>query len=98
LVVCDPATRRQLSDPAPGATAPPLVTTTEAPPPTEEPPGLGTDPSSSGLVMGSDVIAPGEEIPTRYTCDGDDVSPPLAWVGVPRSEERRVGKEWSARW
>lgn len=26
---------------------------------------------------------PGEAIPTEYTCDGDDVSPPLAWSGVP---------------
>ena len=23
------------------------------------------------------------EIPLHYTCDGDDVSPPLAWSGVP---------------
>ena len=22
-------------------------------------------------------------IPAKYTCDGDDVSPPLAWTGVP---------------
>jgi Raf kinase inhibitor-like YbhB/YbcL family protein len=25
----------------------------------------------------------GEPIPRRYTCDGEDVSPPLAWSGVP---------------
>ena len=25
----------------------------------------------------------GEEIPSRYTCDGEDVSPPLWWEGVP---------------
>jgi Raf kinase inhibitor-like YbhB/YbcL family protein len=23
------------------------------------------------------------EIPTKFTCEGDDVSPPLAWSGVP---------------
>ncbi|MDH3513732.1 MAG: YbhB/YbcL family Raf kinase inhibitor-like protein [Gammaproteobacteria bacterium] len=23
------------------------------------------------------------EIPARYTCDGEDVSPPLSWTGVP---------------
>src|SRR5690349_8340202 len=23
------------------------------------------------------------EIPTKYTCEGDDVSPPLQWSGVP---------------
>jgi Raf kinase inhibitor-like YbhB/YbcL family protein len=25
----------------------------------------------------------GGMIPRKYTCDGDDVSPPLAWTGVP---------------
>jgi Raf kinase inhibitor-like YbhB/YbcL family protein len=25
----------------------------------------------------------GQPIPQRYTCEGDDVSPPLAWSGVP---------------
>jgi Raf kinase inhibitor-like YbhB/YbcL family protein len=24
-----------------------------------------------------------DEIPSRYTCDGQDISPPLAWSGVP---------------
>jgi Raf kinase inhibitor-like YbhB/YbcL family protein len=31
----------------------------------------------------SPVFAPGESIPTRYTCDGDDISPPLAWTDPP---------------
>jgi len=25
----------------------------------------------------------GEMIPQKYTCDGDDISPPLSWEGVP---------------
>lgn len=25
----------------------------------------------------------GERIPKRYTCDGDDISPPLSWSGMP---------------
>ena len=25
----------------------------------------------------------GQPIPRKYTCDGEDVSPPLAWSGVP---------------
>ena len=25
------------------------------------------------------------EIPPRYTCDGEDISPPLAWSGVPEA-------------
>jgi Raf kinase inhibitor-like YbhB/YbcL family protein len=31
----------------------------------------------------SPVFAPGESIPTRYTCDGDDISPPLEWTDPP---------------
>jgi Raf kinase inhibitor-like YbhB/YbcL family protein len=29
-------------------------------------------------------------IPRRYTCDGDDISPPLEWSGVPPSAESLV--------
>jgi Raf kinase inhibitor-like YbhB/YbcL family protein len=31
----------------------------------------------------SEAFAEGEAIPVRYTCDGDNLSPPLAWTGVP---------------
>ncbi len=30
------------------------------------------------------------EIPKRYTCDGADVSPPLAWTGVPEGAKSLV--------
>jgi Raf kinase inhibitor-like YbhB/YbcL family protein len=83
LVGCDTGDGRELADPPPGATAPPLVTTTVAPPSTQEPPSLGTEPQPGGLLLGSDAFAPGGEIPRRFTCDGDDVSPPLAWVNLP---------------
>ncbi len=29
------------------------------------------------------AFAPGGAIPRRYTCEGEDLSPPLAWSGVP---------------
>ena len=35
------------------------------------------------LAIFSSAFDAGEEIPMRYTCDGDDISPPLAWVGLP---------------
>ena len=35
------------------------------------------------IELTSTAFAEGETIPRRYTCDGDDVSPPLAWKGVP---------------
>ena len=34
------------------------------------------------LSVQSTVFRQGQ-IPSHYTCDGDDVSPPLAWSGVP---------------
>lgn len=35
------------------------------------------------LTLTSPAFADGGAIPVRYTCDGADVSPPLAWDGVP---------------
>lgn len=35
------------------------------------------------LVIESPAFAVGGEIPTQFTCEGSDVSPPLAWRGVP---------------
>lgn len=33
--------------------------------------------------LSSPAFADGAEIPTRYTCDGDDISPRLTWSDVP---------------
>jgi Raf kinase inhibitor-like YbhB/YbcL family protein len=35
------------------------------------------------ITLTSPAFAAGESIPARYTCDGDNVSPPLQWQGVP---------------
>ena len=35
------------------------------------------------IEITSTAFAEGSMIPKRYTCDGEDVSPPLAWTGVP---------------
>lgn len=35
------------------------------------------------MKLTSKAFAPGEMIPKKYTCDGPDVSPPLAWAEVP---------------
>ena len=37
------------------------------------------------LLIGSAAFANNSPIPTRYTCDGLDVSPPLEWSGIPAS-------------
>ena len=41
----------------------------------------GAQPMSFALT--SPAFAAGGEIPTRYTCEGDDISPPLAWSAPP---------------
>jgi Raf kinase inhibitor-like YbhB/YbcL family protein len=35
------------------------------------------------MTITSPVFSPGGEIPTRYTCEGDGISPPLAWSTPP---------------
>jgi Raf kinase inhibitor-like YbhB/YbcL family protein len=35
------------------------------------------------LRLSSSAFGQGEAIPATYTCDGDDVSPPFTWSGVP---------------
>ncbi len=35
------------------------------------------------LAIRSAAFTEGAEIPARHTCEGEDLSPPLAWSGVP---------------
>lgn len=35
------------------------------------------------LTLTSSAFEAGEKIPSKYTCEGEDVSPPLAFGGVP---------------
>ncbi len=42
------------------------------------------------LELTSAAFESGETMPTRYTCEGADVSPPLAWRGVPRDARSLV--------
>jgi len=44
----------------------------------------GPPPSAPERIrLTSPAFAPGAAIPSRFTCDGEDVSPPLQWSGVP---------------
>src|SRR5208337_4946292 len=38
----------------------------------------------SGMILTSPVFQEGGRIPSRYTCTGDGISPPLAWSGAPK--------------
>ncbi len=39
--------------------------------------------TAMSLRLTSSSFAAQAEIPTKYTCEGEDISPPLAWSGVP---------------
>ena len=39
--------------------------------------------AAPAISLASPAFAAGGRIPTKYACDGDDVSPPLSWSGVP---------------
>jgi hypothetical protein len=51
--------------------------------------GAATDTASRSnamtLKVTSSAFQQGGSIPAKYTCEGQDVSPPLAWAGVPAS-------------
>lgn len=52
----------------------------------DEPPAFPISPIPADLDrfdLTSPAFEDGGQIPERYTCDGDDVSPPLRWTGVP---------------
>jgi Raf kinase inhibitor-like YbhB/YbcL family protein len=42
------------------------------------------------LTITSSAFGNGEAIPARYTCDGQNVSPPLQWSGVPPTSKSLV--------
>ena len=40
------------------------------------------------IEVTSTAFGAGEVIPQRYSCDGDDISPPIAWADVPAGTAR----------
>ena len=42
-----------------------------------------TDSSTAQMQLTSPAFQDGGRIPYLYTCEGDDISPPLAWSGAP---------------
>ncbi|MDQ3223223.1 MAG: YbhB/YbcL family Raf kinase inhibitor-like protein [Gemmatimonadota bacterium] len=43
----------------------------------------GTGGGTAQILLTSAAFAYGDKIPVRFTCEGDDVSPPLQWTGAP---------------
>lgn len=42
------------------------------------------------MTLSSSVFTNGNDIPSIYTCDGTDTSPPLAWTGIPENTRSLV--------
>jgi Raf kinase inhibitor-like YbhB/YbcL family protein len=42
-----------------------------------------TESSRAQIQLTSSAFAYGEKVPVRFTCEGDDISPPLQWTGAP---------------
>lgn len=40
--------------------------------------------TAMALTLSSTAFKPGSKIPSKYTCEGDDVSPPLSFGGAPQ--------------
>jgi Raf kinase inhibitor-like YbhB/YbcL family protein len=59
----------------------PATEVVEAPPPTVAP--APTEAPSEDMELTSTAFDQGEPIPVRYTCDGEDISPPLVWSDPP---------------
>jgi hypothetical protein len=43
----------------------------------------GKDGAAMSLSLSSPAFKNGGEIPATYTCDGQNISPPLSWSGIP---------------
>lgn len=69
--------------PTPPSTSPGVTTATA---PTPDSPAAATEhPVSKPMTLTSPDFEDDGPIPKRFTCDGQDVSPSLAWSGVPEA-------------
>lgn len=46
--------------------------------------------SIMAMEIKSPAFADGDAIPTQYTCQGDNLSPPLSWTGIPEQTKSLV--------
>jgi Raf kinase inhibitor-like YbhB/YbcL family protein len=71
-----------IPSPAPSASSSGLTGSSAGPTSAPGSPAPTLSPTPS-FTLGSSAFRPGGAIPRRFTCDGADVSPALAWAGVP---------------
>lgn len=65
------------------ACAKPSARTEAAPPPSASAAAANSAPKEGNMRIESSAFTHQGEIPSKYTCEGDDVSPPLSWSGAP---------------
>ena len=46
--------------------------------------------AAMAMTLNSPAFKQDGQIPSKYTCEGDDISPPLAWMGVPQGTKSLV--------
>src|SRR5262245_53414547 len=51
---------------------------------------LAASPAAMAMSLNSPEFQPNGHIPSKYTCEGEDVSPPLAWEGAPNGAKSIV--------
>jgi hypothetical protein len=54
------------------------------------PAAIFAEEESMTMTITSTAFAASASIPARYTCEGNDLSPPLAWTGVPAAAKSLV--------
>jgi hypothetical protein len=50
----------------------------------------GPTTTTASITVTSSAYAAGAAIPVKYSCDGDRISPPIAWTAVPAAQEYRL--------
>jgi len=80
--VPSPSTASATPASAAGASTAPSAPTSSSAPTTTPTPAAERTPLPA-FSLTSTAFAPRTNIPRRYTCDGADISPPLAWSGAP---------------
>lgn len=51
---------------------------------------VAEEPKGQGIAITSPAFRAGQPIPARHTGDGDDLSPPLQWSGIPQEARSLV--------
>ena len=85
LGACSSQDGRELPEPDPGSTT---STSTSTSVPSLDSGGEGV--VTEVFTLYSTSVVDGGSIPERATCDGEDLSPPLDWVGTPPAAELAI--------